>query len=185
VQLAKWPARGFSRLVEAKEPPMTEAETNATRRGLLASATVGGLLLAAGAGRAEAAEWTAAEKANVKVVNDFLDSVRPKDMSNLVRYLSPVCVYRMTETLPPDKGYDAITQRLRPLVDSADRIEFQVLATYAAGPIVINHRIDKFTSPTHPLLFEGVGVFFLQGGKIKEWTDYTIRAALANQWPAA
>ena len=26
--------------------------------------------------------------------------------------------------------------------------------------------------------------FFLKNGKIAEWTDYTIRAALANQWPA-
>ncbi|THD65925.1 limonene-1,2-epoxide hydrolase family protein [Phenylobacterium sp.] len=164
---------------------MADAKADATRRGVLASATVGALIMAATARRAEAAEWTAAEKANVKLVGDFLDSVKPKDMTNLAAYLSPACVYRMTEATPPDKGYDAIAQRLRPLVDSADKIEIQTLATYAAGPIVINHRIDRFTSSTHPLLFEGVGVFFLQGGKIKEWTDYTIRAALANQWPSA
>jgi limonene-1,2-epoxide hydrolase len=162
---------------------MTDAKAEATRRGVLASATVGALLMAASARRAEAAEWTTAETANVKLVGDFLASVKPKDMTNLAAYLSPACVYRMTEATPPDKGYDAIAQRLRPFVDSADKIEIQTLATYAAGPIVINHRIDRFTSSTNPLLFEGVGVFFLQGGKIKEWTDYTIRAALANRWP--
>jgi limonene-1,2-epoxide hydrolase len=59
------------------------------------------------------------------------------------------------------------------------------LKTYAAGPIVINHRIDHFTSKTKPLLFEGVGVFFVKDGKIKEWTDYTIRAVQANEWPKA
>ena len=163
---------------------MGDGQVEATRRGLLGTATVGALMIGAFASRAEAADWTATEKANVKVVNDFLDATQPKDMTKLVNYLSPECVYRMTETSPPDKGYDAITQRLRQFVDSADKIEFQILATYASGPIVINHRIDKFTSATHPLLFEGVGVFFLQNGKIKEWTDYTIRAALANQWPA-
>ena len=56
---------------------------------------------------------------------------------------------------------------------------------HGLAPIVINHRLDTFTSKTSPLLFEGVGVFFLKDGKIAEWTDYTIRAALANQWPAA
>ena len=162
---------------------MPDTRAEATRRGLLASATVGGLIMAASAGRAQAADWTAAEKTNVKLVSDFLASVKPKDMTNLAAYLSPACVYRMTEATAPDKGYDAIAQRLRPFVDFADQIEIQILATYAAGPIVINHRIDKFTSSTNPLLFEGVGVFFLQDGKIKEWTDYTIRAALANQWP--
>lgn len=163
---------------------MGDAKVEATRRNLLGTATVGALMIGAFAGRAEAAEWTAGEKANVKVVNDFLDATKPKDMTKLVNYLSPDCVYRMTETSPPDKGYDAITQRLKQFVDSADRIQFEILATYAAGPIVINHRIDRFVSATHPLLFEGVGVFFLQNGKIREWTDYTIRAALANQWPA-
>ena len=164
---------------------MADTKADATRRGLIASATIGGLIMAASARRTEAAEWTAAEKANVKVVSDFLASVKPKDMTNLATYLSPACVYRMTETSPPDKGFDAIAQRLRPFVDSAERVEIKILASSAMGPIVINHRIDKFTSSTQPLLFEGVGVFFLANGKIREWTDYTIRAALANQWPAA
>ena len=162
---------------------MADTTAEATRRGLLASATLGGLIMAASAGRAQAAELTAAEKANLKLVSDFLASVRPKDMSNLPTYMSPACVYRMTETSPPDKGYEAIAQRLAPFVNSAQQVEIKILSSAAMGPIVINHRIDKFTSATQPLLFEGVGVFFLANGKIREWTDYTIRAALANQWP--
>jgi limonene-1,2-epoxide hydrolase len=164
---------------------MADTKAEATRRGLIASAAIGGLIMAASARRAEAVELTGAEKANVKVVSDFLASVKPKDMTSLATYLSPACVYRMTETSPPDKGYDAIAQRLRPFVDSAQQVEIKILSSSAMGPIVINHRIDRFTSSTQPLLFEGVGVFFLANGKIREWTDYTIRAALANQWPAA
>ena len=41
--------------------------------------------------------------------------------------------------------------------------------------MVINHRIDRFISTTRPLTWEGVGVFFVKDGKIKEWFDYTIR----------
>jgi limonene-1,2-epoxide hydrolase len=39
----------------------------------------------------------------------------------------------------------------------------------------MNHRIDSFVSKTRPVTWEGVGVFFVQNGKIKEWSDYTIR----------
>jgi limonene-1,2-epoxide hydrolase len=160
-------------------------ETAATRRTLLGSATLGTLMLSAFAQKADAADMTATEKANVQVVNAFFDATQPKDISKALALMNPDCSYRMTETTPAAKGYDAITERLKAFVDNADKINFQILATYAAGPIVINHRIDTFTSKTNPLLFEGVGVFFLKNGKISEWTDYTIRAALANTWPGA
>ena len=42
-----------------------------------------------------------------------------------------------------------------------------------ARPMVVNERIDRFTSDalkSRP----GVGVFFLKDGKIVEWYDYTI-----------
>ena len=49
----------------------------------------------------------------------------------------------MTETTPPAMGHDGVVQRLKPTVDNATAVEFRVLDT-AAGPIVINHRIDSF-----------------------------------------
>jgi len=67
-----------------------------------------------------------------------------------------------------------VIQRLKPTVDNATLVEFRVLDTMAAGPIVINHRVDRFMT-ARPLTWEGVGVFFVKDGKIKEWSDYTIR----------
>jgi limonene-1,2-epoxide hydrolase len=167
---------------------MPDQTLDATRRSFVGPTMIGGLLLAAACANtprsAEAGGLTAVEKANVALVGDFLASLKPRDMTNMAKYLSPATVYRMTETTPPDKGYDAMEQRLRQFVNSADLIDIKILTTHAAGPIVINHRIDTFKSSTRPLLFEGVGVFFLADGKIREWTDYTIRAALANEWPA-
>ena len=50
---------------------------------------------------------------------------------------------------------------------------FEVLETFASGPIVINQRRDHFMGG--PLkMWHGVGVFFLRDGKIVEWYDYTI-----------
>lgn len=159
------------------ETPPEDPKLDATRRNLLGTATLGAVMMAAFSGKAQAqgAGWSAAEQANVKVVNDFLEAIKPKDMSGQLAYLAPDCVYRMTETSPPDKGFEAITNRLKGYVDNASAIELKVLSTFCSGPIVINHRIDKFTSTTQPLLFEGGGVFFVKNGKIKEWTDYTIK----------
>jgi limonene-1,2-epoxide hydrolase len=123
-----------------------------------------------------AAEWTDLEKANVKVVQDFCASWSTRNLAAILPLLADDCVYRMTETTAPAVGHAGVTERLGTWMQTSDRIEFRVLETQALGPIVINHRIDRFTSTTRPLTWEGVGVFFIKDGKVKEWSDYTIRA---------
>jgi limonene-1,2-epoxide hydrolase len=87
-------------------------------------------------------------------------------------FLADDVVYRMTETTPPIAGVDAVLETYQKL--NATSIEFKVLETLTAGPIVVNRRIDRFVS-ARPFTWEGVGVFFVKDGKIKEWSDYTIR----------
>jgi limonene-1,2-epoxide hydrolase len=81
----------------------------------------------------------------------------------------------MSETTPPVTGHQALIDQMQPWVDTSKAITFRILETFAAGPLVVNHRIDTFASDTRPLTWEGVGVFFVQNGAIKEWFDYTIR----------
>jgi limonene-1,2-epoxide hydrolase len=127
-----------------------------------------------GAATVEAADWNDQEKANVKTVNDFCAAWSSRDLARVLPFLADDCVYRMTETTPAVQGHAGITDRLKPAVESSSLVEFRVLDTAAAGPIVINHRIDRFMSP-RPLTWEGVGVFFVKDGRIKEWSDYTIK----------
>jgi limonene-1,2-epoxide hydrolase len=148
------------------------------RRRFLTSAGVSGAAaLAAFSGTSRsvsAADWNDAERASVKVVTDFCAAWSTRDMNNVLPFLADDCVYRMTETTPPANGHAGVIQRLKTWVDTASLVEFRVLDTMAAGPIVINHRIDRFLTK-QPLTWEGVGVFFVKDGKIKEWSDYTIR----------
>jgi len=146
-----------------------------TRRGFVISAAAGAFAFGGFVARAEAAEWTAQEKANVGIVNNFCAAWSTRDMAKPLAFLSNECVYRMTETTAPANGHQAVTDRLKSSVDASEAVEFKILETFAAGPIVMNHRVDSFVSKTRPLTWEGVGVFFLQDGKIKEWSDYTIR----------
>jgi limonene-1,2-epoxide hydrolase len=81
-------------------------------------------------------------------------------------------VYRVTETTPPVAGVEKVLETYTKL--NATSIEFKVLETESLGPIVINRRVDRFVGP-RSFTWEGVGVFFVKDGKIKEWSDYTIR----------
>ena len=152
-----------------------------SRRSFLTTTGLGALTPLAFAGAADAAEWTAAEKANVQLVNDFCESWSTRDLQRVFPHFAVTGVYRMSETTPAVTGHAGITERLGSWMQSSDRIVFEVLDTWAKGPMVINHRIDRFESKTRPLTWEGVGVFFIKDGKIQEWSDYTIKVTRPGQ----
>ena len=132
---------------------------------------IGSLAVSGLARQAAAAELTGPEKANVKVVNDFCAAWSAHDASKIMAFFADSGAYRMTETAEPVKGRDAVASRIKTFVDRVAR--FEVLETFAKGPMVFNERIDHFTGG--PLRsWRGVGVFFLKDGKIVEWYDYTI-----------
>jgi limonene-1,2-epoxide hydrolase len=149
---------------------MTRQQREVNRRKFLTTGL--GTLAATGLVQpAESAESTVAEKANVKVVNDFCAAWSGHDVAKIMIFFADACAYRATETAEAVKGRDAVTNRIKSFVDRVAR--FEVLETFAKGPMVFNERIDHFTGG--PLRsWRGVGVFFLKEGKIVEWYDYTI-----------
>ena len=144
------------------------------RRRFLALAALGTGAFVGLAGAASAADLAPAEQANLKLVTDFCASWPTRDMTRILPFLADDCVYRMTETAPPANGHDGVVQRLKQWLDDSSLVEFKILDAKAAGPIVITHRIDRFLTK-QPLTWEGVGVFFVKDGRIKEWSDCTMR----------
>jgi limonene-1,2-epoxide hydrolase len=140
---------------------------------------VGGLAVAAAVGLphvTSAAEPTALETANMKIVSDFCAAWPSHDLDKILAFFPENGAYRMTETMEPAKGRDALTARIKMIINNVR--EFQVLDTWARGPMVVNERIDRFSN----FMLEswhGVGVFFLKDGKIVEWYDYTIESKRA------
>jgi len=145
------------------------------RRRFVETAGLAGFMALGTMSSAGAAEPTAAEKANIRLVTDFCASWSTRDLSKILPLLADDSVYRMSETTPPAIGHAGVRERLGSWMETSQKIEFKILDTFAMGPIVINHRIDTFSSTTRPLTWEGVGVFFVKDGTIKEWSDYTIR----------
>jgi limonene-1,2-epoxide hydrolase len=117
------------------------------------------------------------EKANVAVVNDFCAAFGKKDMAKITSLLADNCIYRVSQTRPAMTGKQAVADFFQPVMDRG-QIEFRVLKTVVLGPVVVNERDDLLPgSGTQParLLRIHAGLFFVQDGKIQEWTDYIMR----------
>jgi len=141
------------------------------RRNVLAGAGLGaaGLVLAGGA--ANAATMSEAEKANVKLVDDFCAACGGKDAERIMAFFSDNPAYRQTEQQAPAAGRQAVAEKIAGLVKVATK--FEVHESWARGPMVINERTDYFDSPRLKR-WHGVGVFLVKDGKIVEWQDFTI-----------
>jgi limonene-1,2-epoxide hydrolase len=113
------------------------------------------------------------EQANITVVNEFCAAfVAPLDWAHITSFLSADCKYRATQTTPVAEGHQAIEDLLKGFVDSATSIEFEMVDTWARGPVVVNDRVDRFTLPDRELEIPVVGVFHLVDGVIVEWSDF-------------
>lgn len=118
--------------------------------------------------------YTADEQAALDLVTAFCQSFARRDMDEISSFLAEDVSYRIVETAPPRIGEDAIAQ-IRGYVESADAVEFEILDSWVKGPVVVNERIDRFTAPNRNREFHLTGVFLVREGKIREWTDYSIR----------
>lgn len=146
------------------------------RRQFLVRSAAGAAAALALPGLATAAEWTEAEKANVKVVNDMCAAwTAPLDFDKIARFLAEDCTFRASETSPPIKGRQAIVEGLRKMLGSPAKARFDIVQTFARGPMVVNERFDRFTLPNREINWNGVGVFYLKNGLVAEWSDFTIR----------
>ena len=153
---------------------MAQDTNEETRRRFLALTGAGLAATFATAVPVVAAEPTAAEKTNMKAVTDFCLAFAAHDPDRIMSFFADPCSYRVLETRDPIKGFAAVRDQIRDLATNVER--FEILDTFARGPMVFNERIDHFKpGGSIPLRsWHGVGVFFLKDGKIVEWQDFTI-----------
>jgi limonene-1,2-epoxide hydrolase len=151
---------------------MSHTMNDTTRRRFLAIAGTGLAATLGSVAGAEAAEPTAAEQANIKVVTEFCKAFSADDVDKIMSFMADPCSYRVTEAQEPIKGFAAVKERITALVKQADR--FEILDTFARGPMVFNERMDYFAPGGRLKSWHGVGVFFLKDNKIVEWQDFTI-----------
>ena len=149
-----------------------------TRRSFLAAGSIGAVASVAMPGQAAATQLSTGEQANLTAVNDFCAAfTAPLDWARITSFLSDDCKYRASQDIQMVEGPEAIVGLLQGFVSNATSVEFEMLDTWARGPVVVNDQIDRFVLPNRTLELPVVGVFYLVDGKIAEWTDFVFDAA--------
>ena len=150
---------------------MEDSSTDLTRRTLFVAGGAAAAAAALAAAPAAAAAPSAAEKANLKVVEDFVNSWSDPDKS--VTFLTADAAVRMEENKPAIVGPAAVAAAFKGFMTGGMTLDVKFLSNEALGPVVVNRRIDTLKTPGKPdQAFKVVGVFVVKGGKIKEWVDY-------------
>ena len=111
------------------------------------------------------------EKANVKVVNEFIAAWSNPDKA--ATFLAPEASVRMVEDQPAIVGQKAVADAFKGFMTPGVTLTVKTLRTTVHGPVVMNKRIDTMKTAGKPdQVFPVVGVFIVKNGKITEWTDY-------------
>ena len=172
-----------------KETNMRELKRSVTRRTFLAASGLGAVAALDGTRRLAARTQGSlgvsvsreVEEANVRLVNDFCAAFASHDLAKATSLLADDCAYRVSQTRPPIIGRDAVAEQVKSYIDRD--AEFKVHKTVVLGPIVLNERDDIFprgfgqdAANAGPRTIRiAAGLFFVEDGKIVEWTDYIIR----------
>ena len=114
------------------------------------------------------------EKANIGVVTDFCAAFGRKDVAKAVSLLGDNCTYRVVQNRAPLVGKEKVSEQIKGLIERG--AEFKLYKTIALGPLVLNDRDDVLVRRTGgTITIRLTGFFFVEDGKISEWTDYVIR----------
>ena len=148
-----------------------------SRRTALASASL--LLAFSTVASTEAAEMSAIEKSNVKLVNDFLKGWAAPDATSaqLADVVADDATIQPQQDKPAATGKPAIIIAFDGYLANGRRWDIKILETFARGPVVVNSRVDASHYPGkkgHGA--QVVGVFIVQDGKIRGWSDYRVKA---------
>ena len=117
-----------------------------------------------------------------RLIRDFCEAWSRKDIDELLGYFTEDAVYH-NMPLDPARGHEAIRNVMMLFVPLANDIEFEIKNLAEAGNVVLTERVDRFVMEGGTIELPVMGVFEVQGGKIKAWRDYFDMATWTNQMP--
>jgi len=162
------------------ESKLKRVEHGIDRRDVLIGGAVLGLTAFGGLKMAVADEigGNELELANEKLVTDFCRDWSLRDVDALAPYLADDLLYQITPGRPLITSLEQFRQQMGPFMKNMESIEWEILRSYAVGPLVLNDRIDHFNAPSDSkspsMRFQVAGHFFVEDGKIKIWKDWPI-----------
>ena len=128
-----------------------------------------------------AEEQAALEKANDKLIADFVADYAKRGASVLDKYVSDDIVYQITEGMAEVIGREAFFKHNDNMLKGLEKVEWINLRQFAIGQVVINERIDEFYpfpgSKIPRMRYHVAGYFLVKDGKIHVWRDFTYPGA--------
>lgn len=104
-----------------------------------------------------------------QLVRDFAEAWGRGDIEAIVATFTDDAVYH-NMPMPPLKGKEEIRAFLDGFLN--DGVTFDIHHQVVAGNIVMNERTDTLIMGDSPVSLPVMGIFEIEGDKIKAWRDY-------------
>ena len=106
------------------------------------------------------------------VLDEFLAAIEKRDVEAVRACFTEDATYATAVPLPALVGRDAIVKLFGQLLGQVGSARFEILAYAVDGDRVWTERIDHFTFGDRPVSIEVMGIFELDGDRIKAVRDY-------------
>jgi limonene-1,2-epoxide hydrolase len=106
-----------------------------------------------------------------KTVRSFCEAWTRMDLDEMMGYFTEDAVYHNIP-MAPMVGAAAIRESLAGMGTFMSGITFEIHRQVANGSVVMNERTDHITMGDRTVALPVMGVFELEGDKIKAWRDY-------------
>lgn len=106
-----------------------------------------------------------------ETVNAFCGAIATGDIDTIVGFFTPDAVYHNIP-MAPAQGTEAIRATLASFMSTETKVEFKVTNQAVNGNVVLNERVDVFTTGDKVISLAVMGVFEVVDGKIAAWRDY-------------
>jgi limonene-1,2-epoxide hydrolase len=105
------------------------------------------------------------------LIRDFCAAWSRLDLDELMSYFADDAVYHNMPG-PPAEGRDAIRRTIESFLQGWDRTEWEIRNLAANGNVVFAERVDRTDAGDRHVDLPLVGVFEVEGDRIRAWRDY-------------
>ena len=109
---------------------------------------------------------------NSDTIDRFMQAWGSRDLDAIMAYFAEDAAYANVPMGPPHVGKSAIREFIQGFIGSATEINFIVHNQVASEAVVMNERTDILAYDGKRVELPVMGVFELEGGKIRAWRDY-------------
>jgi limonene-1,2-epoxide hydrolase len=110
-------------------------------------------------------------EANERLIRDFVAAWSRLDAKELAGYFAEDGVYH-NMPMAPISGRANVEKLIGGFIGAWTQTKWDILNIVCSGNVVIAERVDRIRAGDKSADLPVVGVFELEGGKIKRWRDY-------------